>query len=483
MNTTLGQFRADVIVRELGHRDVELVAHITPECTQHLVVELARLVGSHQARSLLESLGGHLVGLLATHSGNIGIVDGTLTEDDKQRDEHQHQSGHGDPIGRRAEEELAHGVLLGIARLDITDILVEFLQAILTGEIADRRSARTLGHIEMEGLGLNRFVALGGGIEIGKLYRRDIVLALVTRHDEEVVDLRTLEARRGQLGLVGNLGLVLIEILWQIDDGLLDELEVTRTANDDTQGDGVVGLSLGLVELGRDVELTYSTREGSRALWQRVYLNLDAGSLDLLLNLYIARTAVEEGLERVDITILLNHNTLEGDRRYLQLAGGLWEHDILAPSAGAVWAAIHILDRERLLLRQVYLLRVEALKIGHIATKLRQLHKGIYLISKEYRLLFEHALLVGTHLDEEVAARDTATHLANLLALVVVIRTRVGTSRTYHLDGERFRSNLLTIYYNVGRRNGIRATLSGSNDISIGDRRRLTGVAVNHLIA
>ena len=140
----------------------------------------------------------------------------------------------------------------------------------------------------MEGRGLNSFVALSGGIEIGKLYRRDIVLTLVTRHNEEVVDLRTLKARRGKFGLVGNLGLVLIEILWQIDDGLLDELEVARTANDDTQGNGIVGLSLGLVELGRDVELTYSTREGCRALWQRVNLNLDTRSLDLLLNLYIA---------------------------------------------------------------------------------------------------------------------------------------------------------------------------------------------------
>ena len=80
-------------------------------------------------------------------------------------------------------------MLLGIATLDESDILVKLLQIFLTREIAYRRSTRTLGYIEVEGCGLNSLVALGGGVEICKLYRRNIVLALMARHDEEIVDL------------------------------------------------------------------------------------------------------------------------------------------------------------------------------------------------------------------------------------------------------------------------------------------------------
>ena len=98
MYATIGQLLTDVIVRQLGHWDIELIAHITPQGTQHLVVELVRLVVGHQAGSQLQTLGGHLVGLLTTHLGNIGVVDGTLTEDDKQRDEHHYQRSDDNPI-------------------------------------------------------------------------------------------------------------------------------------------------------------------------------------------------------------------------------------------------------------------------------------------------------------------------------------------------------------------------------------------------
>ena len=99
MNTTLSKLRADVIVRELGNRNIKLIAHISPQSAKHLIVELAWLIISHQACGLLESLGGNLVGLLTTHSCDVGIVDSTLAEDDKQSDEHQNKGGDGDPIG------------------------------------------------------------------------------------------------------------------------------------------------------------------------------------------------------------------------------------------------------------------------------------------------------------------------------------------------------------------------------------------------
>ena len=141
-------------------------------------------------------------------------------------------------------------MLVGLACLDKADVLIKFLQLVLTREIAYSRCTRTLGYIEMESLSLYRLIALGACIEIGKLYWRNIVLALMARNNKHIVNLRTLDACCGELGLLSNLWLVLIKILWQIDYRLLDELEVTCTTYDYTQGDGVVCLCLGLVELG-----------------------------------------------------------------------------------------------------------------------------------------------------------------------------------------------------------------------------------------
>ena len=84
---------------ELLDGDIQLVADITPEGAQYLVVELAWLVLGHELSCLLQSLGGHLVGLLATHLRHVGIIDGALTEDDEERDEDEGEDNEGDPIG------------------------------------------------------------------------------------------------------------------------------------------------------------------------------------------------------------------------------------------------------------------------------------------------------------------------------------------------------------------------------------------------
>ena len=224
----------------------------------------------------------------------------------------------------------------------------------------------------------------------------------MTGHDEEVVDLRAFEAVGGQLRLVGNLRIVLVEVLGDVDNGLLDELEVTHTTDDDAQRDGVIGLRSGLIELGRDIELSHSTREVGRALRQGIDLDLDARCHNLLLDLDIARAAVEEGLKGIDIAVLLHDDTLEGDRGDMELSRHLREHDVLAPGTCAVRTSVDGLYREALLLREIHLLRVEALQVGHVATELGQRYEGVDLIGEQDRLLFVNALLVGTDLDEEV---------------------------------------------------------------------------------
>ena len=83
----------------------------------------------------------------------------------------------------------------------------------------------------------------------------------MTRHDEDIVDLRTLQAISREFGLFRNLRIILVEVLGEIDDGLFDKLQITCTTHDDTHRHRIVGLGLRLSELGRDIKLSYATRE------------------------------------------------------------------------------------------------------------------------------------------------------------------------------------------------------------------------------
>ena len=80
-------------MRKLFDRNVELVAYIAPERTQHFVVELRRTIVVHQLRGFLQSLGRYLIGLTSTLADDIGIIDSTLTEDNEQRDKDERKHG------------------------------------------------------------------------------------------------------------------------------------------------------------------------------------------------------------------------------------------------------------------------------------------------------------------------------------------------------------------------------------------------------
>ena len=395
-------------MRQLLDGNVQLVADIAPEGAQHLVVELRRLVGSHQTRRFLQALRGHLVGFTGTLLHDVGVLDGPLAEDDEQRDERQQQHTEPQPVGRTAEEIVADGTLRRGAGLDVADILIQQLYILLTAVDTGRLTTGTLGHIEGERLRLHGLVAGRLRVVVGEADGGNLELAGMTGHSQEVVNHGALEAVDGQLALVRQLGVVLVEVVGEVDRRLLDELQVTRTADDDTQRHRVVGLHLGLRQLGRDAELTHSTREVGRTLRQRVDLNIDARRLYLLLHLDVARAAVEERLEGVYVAVLLHDDAVERDAGNGQFTRNLREHDILAPRHRTVRTAVDGLNLEALLLGQLYLLRVEALKVGHLALQLRQVDERIDLIGQEYGLLLVNAAFVGADLDEKVAARDVA---------------------------------------------------------------------------
>ena len=86
-------------MRKLFDRHVELIAHIPPKGTQHLVVELTRLIVCHQTRSFLQALRSHLISFLTAHLRHVGIIDGTLAEHHKQRYEDESEQRKRDPVG------------------------------------------------------------------------------------------------------------------------------------------------------------------------------------------------------------------------------------------------------------------------------------------------------------------------------------------------------------------------------------------------
>ena len=228
----------------------------------------------------------------------------------------------------------------------------------------------------------------------------------MTRYGQEVVNDRSLESLGSQLRLIGHLCIIVVEVLGELHLGLLQQFHVTHATYHHAHLHGVVGLHLGLVECGRNRVLAYSTREARRALGQRIDLNGDAGSLDFLLHLHIARTSVEESLEGIDVTVLLHDNTLVGNAWNLEFSRHLREHDILLPCHRAVGLAIQRLDVELLLLRQRHLAGIETLQVSHLTIQLGQSYQRVHLISQQDGLLLADMLLRGSHLDKQVAARN-----------------------------------------------------------------------------
>ena len=77
-------------------------------------------------------------------------------------------------------------------------------------------------------------------------------MTLMTGYDKDIVNHRSLDTCRGQLGLIGNLGLVFIKVLGQFHLRLFHQFQVTYATDCNAQCDRIVGLGLRLVKRGRN---------------------------------------------------------------------------------------------------------------------------------------------------------------------------------------------------------------------------------------
>ena len=173
-----------------------------------------------------------------------------MAEDNEQRQEDDYEDGQRHPIGDRAEEELVNAMLLRRACMDVTDIAAQLLDILLTSKGGYGGLSLALGYLQRKTFGTTRLVTIGLGIEIGVFYRRNLVGALMTRNGKEVIDYAALQTIDGQLGLVGNLGIVGIEVLRHLDDGLLQQFHVAGTTDNNPKIDGFVGLDLRFINGG-----------------------------------------------------------------------------------------------------------------------------------------------------------------------------------------------------------------------------------------
>ena len=213
----------DIVARETLYWHVEFVAHIPPKGTEHLVVELVGTPVSHQFVGLAQASCRHLVGLLSTHLTDVGIVDGSLAEYHEERYEGNGKECKGNPIGSRTEEEIVDTMQLLWSSLDMTNVLVEKVN-IRTREIAHSAALGSLGDIKREAFALDGGVFVGGSVVIDELHRWYLEFSCISRYGDEIVYHTALNTIGRELGLVGDLGVITVEILGEYNHWLLDKL-------------------------------------------------------------------------------------------------------------------------------------------------------------------------------------------------------------------------------------------------------------------
>ena len=73
---------ADVLFGEVGNRDIEFVAHVTPQCSQHLLEEGVTILLTHKLLGGMETLNGNLVCSAILYQYRVfAVADGTMQVD------------------------------------------------------------------------------------------------------------------------------------------------------------------------------------------------------------------------------------------------------------------------------------------------------------------------------------------------------------------------------------------------------------------
>ena len=142
INRTLEQLFPDIVFGEVSHGNVQLVAHVAPQCLEHLFVERLLFVGRHVSQCGFEALERYFIGpLMADQRGVLQLFQ-VLAQVEVQGGCDCCQHGQCQPIGPAAEVKVPPAVELRFADADKTDVLVQYLQVFLADAADDPGSGR-----------------------------------------------------------------------------------------------------------------------------------------------------------------------------------------------------------------------------------------------------------------------------------------------------------------------------------------------------
>ena len=125
-----GEFLGDILACQLLYRYSEFVTHISPQGTQHFVIELIRLAGLKQLGCYLQAFCCYLVGFLSTICCDVCQFHSTTAEDYQQYDEYcQHNAVEGE-ICRTAKEGILWVFGFVATNHEVMDILITLLRIV-----------------------------------------------------------------------------------------------------------------------------------------------------------------------------------------------------------------------------------------------------------------------------------------------------------------------------------------------------------------
>ena len=320
-----------------------------------------------------------------------------LAVDDDKDNECQSRDDVPQPVNPVVDIEGRGLYQIHLVQLDIVNILVEQLQILFVGEVGDGLSSAagsTLVDRNLIRFGTQGFVALALDVEVRELYGRDFERTGKAGNGGVLYRAGSAHPTGRSLHIHIDLGVVGVEIVGQLQLGVLQVFQVARSLDGQFQGNGLVGLDVGRADGTAQREVAYPTHERGRfTAGQRHHL--DRSGIGAYRPAYPLRHP--HGTKGTVDQLIGFYLKVELAGRDGNLARTLREEQALFQHGYLVVYAVVVLQTERGVLRQVNILyhkafeRGETVILGLYARSLRvQLDGGQHGLLLIYPALGEY---------------------------------------------------------------------------------------------
>ena len=197
----------------------------------------------------------------------------------------------------------------------------------------------------------------------------------MTRHSQILELLGAAQSITSEREVICCFCIVCFEILRECHLRRLNQFHVTSTLDYNLHCDGIVSFHMLRTDIGGDSKRTYRTRKVRWLVRQRTDVESNLWSGYLLLYLNNSTSTIEECLNRVNITILLNDDSFVGNGWYDQIARLLGEEHILTPHDSMVNTSVVVLKFKLFGVRKWNLLNLESIECRQFAVELSKIHQ------------------------------------------------------------------------------------------------------------